>query len=190
MKKFNIILAVDNENWIGKCWDLAWRIPDDMKYFKNITTTTKDSNKQNAVVMGRITWESIPEKFRPLPNRYNCILSRNYQDNVKNSQGAIEFSSLDTCLGHLETNDKIESIFIIWWAELYNISLKHPNLDKAYITRIYNKYHCDAFFNGLPLDFDLESRSEMKEHDGVEFEYSVYTKKQWFMKKIKNIFKK
>ena len=65
IKKFNIILALDSQNGLGKDGDLAWRIREDMKYFKKITMG--DSSAQNAVVMGRKTWDSIPEKFKPLP---------------------------------------------------------------------------------------------------------------------------
>ena len=46
-----------------------------MKYFSRMTKTTKDSTKKNAVLMGRKTWESIPEKFRPLPQRLNIVIS-------------------------------------------------------------------------------------------------------------------
>jgi dihydrofolate reductase len=59
---------------------LAWDIPEDRKYFRKITTKTKDSKKQNAVIMGRKTWESIPKKYRPFPKRYNCILSKSCKD--------------------------------------------------------------------------------------------------------------
>jgi hypothetical protein len=72
---------------------------------------------------------------------------------------------------------------------LYNQSIKHPNFKKAYITRIYEKYHCDVFFDWISLNFDLISRSERKEHNWVEFEFSVYEKKIPLLQKIKNIFK-
>ena len=81
--KFSIILAIDSNNWLGKNNDLAWKLKSDMQYFKKITTQTQQENKQNAVIMGRKTWESIPEKFRPLPDRKNFLLTRdeNYSDN-------------------------------------------------------------------------------------------------------------
>ena len=55
---------------------MPWKLPGDMAYFKELTTRTADPAKQNAVVMGRKTWESIPPKFRPLPGRVNIVLSR------------------------------------------------------------------------------------------------------------------
>ena len=55
---------------------MPWRLPSDMAYFKELTSRTADPSKQNAVVMGRKTWESIPIKFRPLAGRVNIVLSR------------------------------------------------------------------------------------------------------------------
>lgn len=188
MKDFSIILAVDNENWIWVNGDLAWQLPEDMKYFKKTTSTTTDTNKQNAVVMGRKTWESIPKKYRPFSGRYNCVLSRSYTNGTQNPEWAYQFNSLDACLEHLDTLKNIESNFVIWWSQIFNQVLQDKRLKKAHITRIYHKYHCDTFFDGLPLGFDLESRSEMKEHEWVEFEFSVYTRSVGFMQKMKNIF--
>lgn len=56
---------------------LPWSIPGDLRYFKELTSRTADPGKQNAVIMGRRTWESLPPKFRPLPGRLNVVLSRN-----------------------------------------------------------------------------------------------------------------
>ena len=190
MKDFSIIIAVDNENGIGKCNDLAWSIPEDMKHFKNITSNTQNPNKQNALIMGRKTWESIPKKYRPFKNRKNFILSRGFENGVLNKDEAYEFSDFNTCLSSVSNMTDVEEIFIIWGAQIYNQVLKHPNFTKAYITRIYYKYHCDTFFDGLPLNFNLEFRSEMKEYQWVEFEYSVYRKKIGILEKIKKVFKK
>lgn len=189
MKDFSIILAVDNENglWINN--SLAWDIPKDRKYFKKITTQTTDVSKQNAVIMGRKTWESIPEKYRPFSKRFNCILSQDYKNGAQNSQWAYEFNSLEACLKHLDSFSTIESYFIIWGAKLYNSVLKHKRLKRAYITRIYEKYHCDVFFDWLPLDFKLISRSKRENQNGVEYEFSIYEKKISFIEKIKKLFK-
>jgi len=113
MKKFSIILAVDNENGIGKCGDLAWSIPEDMKYFKDTTTNTKDPKKQNAVIMGRKTWESIPKKYRPFKNRKNFVLSRSYENGTHNPDGAAQYSDFDACLEAVSAMNDVEEIFVI-----------------------------------------------------------------------------
>lgn len=55
---------------------MPWKLPGDMAYFKELTSRTNDTAKQNMVVMGRKTWESIPQKFRPLAGRINVVLSQ------------------------------------------------------------------------------------------------------------------
>src|SRR3989338_11120601 len=79
MAPFNIIVAVDAKNGIGKKGGLPWSLPADLKHFKKITFNTTDESKMNAVVMGRKTWDSIPAKFRPLPGRLNVVLTRDPQ---------------------------------------------------------------------------------------------------------------
>lgn len=81
MTHFALIVAATDELGIGVLNNLPWRIPKDMAFFKHTTTVIpKDletKHVQNAVIMGRITWESIPPKFRPLDNRFNIVVSRN-----------------------------------------------------------------------------------------------------------------
>lgn len=75
-KPMNIIVAMDEHCGIGKNGKIPWRLPREMEYFAKKTTTTYDQTKRNAVIMGRIVWEGIPEKFRPLKRRLNVVLSR------------------------------------------------------------------------------------------------------------------
>lgn len=79
MTSFGLIVAATEELGIGVLNNLPWRIPKDMAFFKHATTVVpKESpNKENVVIMGRVTWESIPPKFRPLDNRFNIVVSRN-----------------------------------------------------------------------------------------------------------------
>lgn len=72
----NLIVAVDDCGGIGRNGGLPWRLPAEMARFAKLTTSTVDSKKKNAVIMGRKVWESIPTKFRPLKNRFNIVLSR------------------------------------------------------------------------------------------------------------------
>jgi hypothetical protein len=70
--KLSLVVAMCNSNrGIGINGSIPWRLPKDMKHFAKVTTHTKDPAKINAVLMGRLTWLSIPKHLRPLPNRLN-----------------------------------------------------------------------------------------------------------------------
>ena len=76
MPRLTLIVAATLTNGIGKNGTLTWRLPKEMSYFAR-TTTNAPEGSINAVIMGRNTWESIPDKFRPLKNRTNLVISRN-----------------------------------------------------------------------------------------------------------------
>ena len=76
MSRYTIIVAATKANGIGANGRLPWRLSKEMKYFAQVTSAAPEG-KQNVVVMGRNTWESIPKKFRPLPRRFNVVISRN-----------------------------------------------------------------------------------------------------------------
>jgi len=179
--KFNLILAVDEKNWLWRNNDLAWRISSDMKYFKNITTKTTDLWKMNAVVMWRKTRESIPCKFRPLSERINCILtkSNSKSDNCNHfiDDFVLYYNSLKLCLSELESRENIGDVFIIWWANLYNQVLNHPMLDKIYLTKIKWDFKCDVFFDWIPEDFIVQSYTDYESEKGIEYSFWVYKNK-------------
>lgn len=78
MRPFIVIVAATAGSLgIGRHGKLPWHLPLDMEHFKQLTSMTTRANRMNAVIMGRKTWQSIPEKFRPLKNRLNVVLSRN-----------------------------------------------------------------------------------------------------------------
>ena len=175
--KFNIILATDSKNWIWKDNNLAWKISEDLKYFKQITENTQDLAKLNAVIMGRKTWESIPSKFRPLPNRINCILSRSlkYEDtNSKIDNYVLHFNDFEHCLEELEKKENVENIFLIGWASLYNQFINHPKLDKIYLTKVEWDYNCDVFFDWVQDNFVVESYTDTKDENWVKFSFWIY----------------
>jgi dihydrofolate reductase len=68
LRRFSVVVAFDEEGGIGREGQLPWHAAEDMRFFKSVTSG-------GTVVMGRKTWESIPEKFRPLPGRRNIVLS-------------------------------------------------------------------------------------------------------------------
>jgi dihydrofolate reductase/thymidylate synthase len=75
--KFDLVVAATKEWGIGIGGTLPWNLPDDIKFFKKLTTETKDPFKMNCCIMGKNTFLSIPPKFRPLSNRINIIISSN-----------------------------------------------------------------------------------------------------------------
>ena len=79
---------------IGQGGQLPWRLKQELKHFATLTKYTNDEKKQNAVLMGRKTWESIPLKFRPLRDRYNMILTSKYDYDV-GSESSDKFSSIE-----------------------------------------------------------------------------------------------
>ncbi|GBF94660.1 bifunctional dihydrofolate reductase-thymidylate synthase [Raphidocelis subcapitata] len=73
---FQIVVAVTQSWGIGKDGGMPWKLSGDLAYFRQLTSRTADPAKRNAVIMGRKTWESIPERHRPLPGRLNIVLTR------------------------------------------------------------------------------------------------------------------
>ena len=80
MARLTLIVAATRNNGIGQNSQLPWRLAKEMAYFKRVTTNAPEGS-MNAVVMGRNTWESIPQRFRPLDKRLNIVISsnKNYQ---------------------------------------------------------------------------------------------------------------
>ncbi len=170
MVNFSIIVAIDKHNGIGKNGGLAWRLKGDMKYFRNTTLHNKQ-NKMNIVIMGRKTWDSIPTKFRPLKNRINFIISRTLeQNNIKECENTMIFRSFKESLewaDSLYNLGKINNVFIIGGAQIYEEALNNDRCEKLYITEIDYDYECDCIFTKIDLDrFKLRENSKIiKEKD-------------------------
>jgi len=167
-KPIDLIVALDKNNGIGKDGAIPWRIPEDLKRFAQITSTTVDPDKQNAVIMGRKTWESIPEKFRPLPNRLNLVLT------LGNTEfpGAIAVHSFHGAINLVEHTTKIERVFVIGGAKVYKRAMRHA--ENIYVTALDIEVVCDVFFPVIGTEFELSSWDAPHNHCGIEFEYLRY----------------
>ncbi|MDP8266481.1 MAG: dihydrofolate reductase [Candidatus Aceula meridiana] len=175
MKTFSIIVAVDEKNGIGKNGCLPWNLPEDMKHFKEVTTTTKDPLKINAVIMGRKTWESIPEKFRPLKERINVVLTRN--EDLELESSALKAGSFAEALNILSGSvggQQIETIFVIGGASIYQEALASKRCDKIYLTQIFKAFECDTFFQEFRSEFIQKQTSEMITQDSFEYQFTVF----------------
>lgn len=170
-ERFNIVVAADLNRGIGKNNQLPWRLPGDLKYFKQITTETTEAGKYNAVIMGRKTWESIPPNYRPLPGRYNAVLTRNETYYVPD--GVFRFGSIDEAFEHLEKGP-VEQVFIIGGAEIYNQALQDHRIGLLYLTEVRHRFDCDTFFPDYKQYFQLLTSSEIQSENGIEYSFKVY----------------
>lgn len=129
----SLIVAMDSKGVIGVNNQLPWHLPEDLKYFKKITTG-------HPIVMGRKTRDSIG---RNLPNRENVVITRN-QDYI--CDGCTIFHSVDEFYNWSNAK-RDEEIFVIGGAELFAETISKT--DRLYITRINHEFDGDTFFPEL-----------------------------------------
>lgn len=170
--RINLVVANDEKNGIGNKGELPWAIKGDMAHFRKITTSvpTDDTNSlkyMNVVIMGRKTWEGIPQQFRPLKDRINIIITGNSEYDCGYTPADFVFvvtswnSIYETILG-LEAKTyigeqmlKINEIFAIGGYQVYQDVMQNQYCNKIYITEIYNKYETDTKFPPIGTDFNL-----------------------------------
>jgi len=153
----SIIVAVAKNKAIGKDNQLLWRLSDDLKNFKKVTSG-------HAVIMGRKTYDSLG---KPLPNRRNVVITR--QKDLK--IGGVEIvNSLESALELFENSD--EEIFILGGAEIYKLAGKYAN--KIYLTMVEAAPEADAFFDFVPyLSWNLISQTAFQKNEKNEFDFEV-----------------
>ena len=126
----HLIYARARNNVIGINGDLPWHLPEDLAHFKRTTLG-------QPVIMGRITWESIPEKFRPLPGRTNVVVSRQTEFEAA---GAQVVGSLQAALD-LFSPDQV--VWLIGGAQLYAQAM--PYAQQLVVTEIDADFQGDAW---------------------------------------------
>jgi dihydrofolate reductase/thymidylate synthase len=170
---FDIVVATDIDRGIGKGGKMAWRLKAEQQYFRDLTVKTNSPDKQNAVIMGRITWESLPSKLRPLPGRLNVVITRN--NDYQLPDDVIKVASLDMALEKLSALN-IEKCFLIGGGQIYKEGLEHKNCHKLYLTEIKNSFDCDIFFPAYDQSFQLESESLPQKENEIAYCYKVLVK--------------
>lgn len=154
----SLIAALTRERVIGKGNAIPWRIPSDMQNFRSVTAG-------NVVIMGRKTWESIPEKYRPLPDRVNIVVS----SSQKRAKGAIVCDSMAAAIEKAKGHGK--EIFIIGGASIYGQSIGFA--DRMYLSWVRKDYPGDAYFP----DFSGNDWQVIERREFPEYEYEVYQRK-------------
>ena len=164
-KQFSIIVAHDQNNGIGFNDQLPWQLSQDMAYFKQTTMGMKPYH--NTVIMGRKTWESIPNSFRPLQNRKNIVLTRNKIHKLE--EGVEVASTLEDAIS-VATG----TVFVIGGSMVYENAIHNSACDKLYVTEIQSRFNCDRFFPEYKNQFDLISESDDYYENGHQFKFKQY----------------
>ena len=125
---------MDNNRLIGVDGGLPWRLPEDMKHFRRVTMG-------KPVLMGRVTYESIPPRFRPLPGRTNIVLTR---QEAYAAPDCILVNSLDEALAAAAGQPEL---MVIGGAKLYEQLL--PQAGRLYLTLVDGEFSGDAYFPEL-----------------------------------------
>jgi dihydrofolate reductase len=145
---------------IGRDGGLPWRLPSDMKHFRELTTG-------GTVVMGRKTYESIPARFRPLPERRNLVLS----STLSALDGAEVFGSLDAALA-----DAGDDCFVIGGGATYAEAL--PRAARVYATEVAGDVAGDTYFPALdPAEWSCVAAGEPVAENDHEFTIRVYERR-------------
>jgi dihydrofolate reductase len=159
----SIIVAISEDNGIGKDNDLLWRIPEDMKRFKSLTMG-------HCLIMGKRTWESLPK--RPLPGRRNIVLTDIPNECIDCSITA--YSVEDA----ISKSSGCEEVFIIGGGSVYRQFM--PIADRLYITRIHKKAPADTWFP--EISEKIWTAVETEEYPGDKdtipsYSYIIYQRK-------------
>ncbi|MFH0951852.1 MAG: dihydrofolate reductase [Patescibacteria group bacterium] len=172
--KFSIIVAIDKKRGIGIGNQLPWHIPEDSRYFHKVSIGQLPVGQQNAAIMGRKTWESLPAKGRPMPERYNVVITRDSKYELPKEVGLAD--SLDKALKLAAERDDIADVFIVGGGSIYKEAISHPDCHKLYITKIDKEYPADTFFPEIPADFKLTESSAVKKYKGIRYQFNVYSR--------------
>ena len=158
-----MIAAIQSDRGIGYKGDLIHSIKNDMKHFVEQTNG-------HTVIMGRKNWESIPEKYRPLKNRQNIIITRDIHYVAK---GAIVVSSLGQAL----KKSIHGKIYIIGGGEIYNLGLEYA--DTLDLTIIHSEKPADVFFPKFEKKFNQISGSGIisEKKTQLNYEFQIWKRK-------------
>jgi len=162
-----MIVAMTKNMGIGYNNTLPWYIKNDLKNFSKLTK----GNNNNAIIMGKNTWNSLPKK--PLPNRTNIILSTTLNKDLNDYNNTIIVNNINELFSFLEYNN-FDDIWIIGGEMIYKLFINHKYLKEIHTTLVLKNYECDTFFPGIPLNFELD---KFKSNDEDKCYYCNFIRK-------------
>jgi dihydrofolate reductase/thymidylate synthase len=136
--------------------------------------------------MGRNTWQSLPEKYKPLPGRYNIVVSRNYDFissiNEQNIPFTVAVDSIENAFQASGQNKQIENTFVIGGQKIWESVIDHPNLKSIFLTKVNPpnnvKLDADTFFPKIPKWMQITSKNTIIDkikNDEYALDFSMYT---------------
>ena len=170
---FHVIVAVDADGGMAKDGGMPWHLPADLAWFRRHTVGAGEP--PNCVVMGRKTWESLPERFRPLPRRENLVLTRNP---AYEAPGARVVDSLDAALAHCRGGAEEPScgeLWVVGGGEIYRQALEHPACGRILVTEIEHRFGCDVFFPSR-AGLRLVGEEPLGEEEGLRYRFREYVR--------------
>ena len=144
--------------------DIPWKLPDDLKHFKNLT-------KDHIVIMGMKTYNSLP--IKPLPDRTNIVIT--HQPELYTSDGSLIFMTYNECMAHVDELETSQKYFVIGGEDIYK--LFEPHITVIHMTQVSHKQPIsfNKFFFKIPNTFELTEVSPMYNNNETSFRFLKYT---------------
>ena len=156
-----MIWAQARQGVIGKGGTIPWHLPEDLAHLKRMTLGS-------TVIMGRKTWDSLPNKFRPLPGRKNLVLTRNTDWQAAGAQSFENLAqALDACTQE-------QTVWIIGGAEIYRQAMEFASV--AHVTEIDADIEGDTFAPTLDAAWRLVSGAPQIASNGTRYSFNIYNK--------------
>ena len=169
---FDAVVAADLGDGIGAAAGIPWKLPADLAHLNQLTSDTAVPGTRNAVVMGRKTWDTIPDRWRPLPGRFNVVVSR--QRHLAMPEGVVLAPTLEKALLAAHAAPEVEQIFVLGGGDIYRQSFALPGCRRIYLTRVLGRFECDTFLAPIPSRFRRVSLLSEGADGGLGYRIEVW----------------
>lgn len=156
---------------------------NELRHFSRMTKKVTDFSKKNVIIMGRLTYFGVPENKRPLPDRYNIVLTRE-PEKYEFPSDVIVCKSLNEALEKIQQPvlaSTIENVWIVGGNSVYQEAMNSDKCYRIYFTKIMSTFDCDAFFPKITEQFqrvpnDEDLTEEIQEENGIKYQYQIFEK--------------
>ncbi len=162
----NLIWAQAKNRVIGYHGSMPWHLPEDLAHFRKVT-------ENNPVIMGRKTWESLPPRFRPLPNRRNIVLTRqpNWGEQYERTE-VIKANSIESSITPQIVGPGVKDVWVIGGGQIYKQFMQRAS--RIEITEIHAEFQGDTQAPELGNEWKEDLRVENTSTDGIRFDFVTY----------------